>query len=305
MNSERAFLAPFEKTERAKTQIQDLKIAIKSFFESVSYQVVREVDPEAIEEIWGFQITTKIPGALSIMAGEILHNLRSALDQLAAELAVRIAKRTESKVEFPFGRDFNEFETALRKQKKLPLAALPLIRALKPYKGGDPLLWLLHSANRTDKHRMGLVPIQLRSSWKMSYLTLRYGQALVIGSRKGQHLCVENRLSNEDYGRLAVQDRAWGIYGTMKQDPRTGRPLGPTLGPAIISDAALPKTSEESMPFLTTTPGTKFETDFQPSFDVAFREIWGLEREPIVHVFGRLRDLVERILLTFEKRFFR
>ena len=234
------------------------------------------------------------------------HNLRSALDQALAEIVVRISNRSEAKVEFPFGLNFGEFQAALAKQKKLPPDAAALIERLQPYKGGDPLLWLLHSANRKDKHRMGLVPVNLRTEGKCSYLTLRYGQALVLGSRGGQNFICQRRITDAEYLLLALKNASWGAYGLMALDPITGLPVNPLLdqGTRIHFDNLGPGSAEESFEFFTATPGTKTKTDFEPSFDIAFRDVGGLERKPIVHVLSQLRDLVERILLTFERRFF-
>jgi hypothetical protein len=71
-----------------------------------------------------------------------------------------------------------------------------------------------------------------------------------------------------------------------------------------ISFPKLGASADDSMEFLTTTPGAKFKTDFKPSFDVAFKDVGAFEGEPIVHVLHQARDLVERILLTFRRRFF-
>jgi len=210
MNSVEPFIAPFAKTERAKTQISELDHAIKSFFESASYEIVSNCDSETDEEVWRFQLSRKLPNDLSVRAGEILHNLRSSLDQMLAEIVRRISQRSEARVEFPFGTDFGKFEVALRKQDKLPADAAKMIRELQPYEGGDSLLWLLHLTNRLDKHRMGLVPINLRTTGKVSYLSVWYGTALVIGSRSGQHLENKHRFSDADYVRLAGLGRAWG-----------------------------------------------------------------------------------------------
>jgi hypothetical protein len=303
-SSTRTFEAPFAKTERAKSQIQELDQTIKSFFKSTPYQIVSQVDPEVDEETWRFQLTSKLPHELALRTGEIFHNLRSALDQMLAETVVRVSKRSETGVEFPFGLTINDFETSLRKQKKLPPDGTTMVRELKPYKGGDPLLWLLHSANRRDKHRMGLVPVNLRTAGKVSYLSLRYGQALVIGSRGGQHLTCQRTITDADYVRLAVQDRCWGAYGTSVLDPVSGVPLVSHPCAHLSFDNLGPGTAEESYEFFTATPGTKFKTDFEPTFDVAFRDVWGLERKPIVPILAQLRDLIEHVLLTFRDRFF-
>jgi hypothetical protein len=303
MNPETSFIAPFAKTERAKTQIYDLNVAIEAFFAGAGYEIVSECYPEADEEVWSFKLKRKLPHDLSVRAGEILHNLRSALDQMLGEIVVRVSKRSESHVEFPFGLNFGEFETALGKQKKLPADAIQMIRNLQPYNGGDPLLWLLHSTNRRDKHRMGLVPVNLRTGGKTSYLSVWYGFALVLGSRTGQCLENKNRPSNADYVRLAGLGRPWGMYGVPIMDPITGLPRIYHPGRMMFENVG-PGSSEETFDFLTATPGTKFKTDFEPSFDIAFGNIGGLERKPIINVLSDLRDLVERILLTFQRRFF-
>jgi hypothetical protein len=56
--------------------------------------------------------------------------------------------------------------------------------------------------------------------------------------------------------------------------------------------------------FLAIVPGTKVDTDCKPTIDVAFTKTPGLEREPIGIALHQMRQLVEGILLTFEKRFF-
>jgi hypothetical protein len=299
----KTFIAPFAKVERAKAQINDLNTAIESFFETTPYEVISESYLERDEEARRFQLTRKLPHDINVRVGEILHNLRSSLDQMLAEIVQRTADRTETKVEFPFGRSVDEFETALRKQKKLPTDAAALIRALKPYRGGDPLLWLLHSANRKDKHRMGLVPVNLRTEGFCSYLSVWYGAALVVGSKSGQHLENTKRFTDADYVRLAVKGSPWGMYGLCRLDPKLGIPTAPDPGHRIKFEN-IGGTPEETMEFLTATLGTKFKTDFRPAFDVAFSDFGGLEREPVAHVLSNLRDLVERILLAFETRFF-
>jgi hypothetical protein len=304
MNSEPSFIAPFAKVERAKSQINDLDIAIKSFFATARHEIVSECYPEVGEEIWRFKLSDKLPNDLSVRTGEILHNLRSSLDQMLAEVVVRISERSESKVGFPFGIDFGKFETALEEQKKLPPDAVQMIRNLRPYKGGDPLLWLLHATNNRDKHRMGLVPVNLRTVGAVSYLSVWYGQVLVLGSRGGQNLAVEKRFSDVDYIRLAGLGRAWGMYGLSVLDPISGLPVVSDHGNRISFENLGPGTAEETFEFLTATPGTKFKTDFEPSFDVAFGNVGAFEREPIVHILSNLRDLIERILQTFERRFF-
>jgi hypothetical protein len=137
-----------------------------------------------------------------------------------------------------------------------------MIRALKPYGGGNELLWSIHDLNRDDKHP-GTSVVQPLNGLRMRGLKVHFGKALILGNRYGQHL---------------------------------------------ISQGYVPKTSPVAVrkegEFLTTTPFAQFEYDGEPTFQIAFSDIRGFEREPLVTVLHQMRDLVEGILLTFEKRFF-
>jgi hypothetical protein len=305
----KALVAPFAKTQWAKTRIQQFDSAVKAFFQNAPYEIVSEVNPKSDEEIWRFQLTEQIPPEFSIMVGEILHSLRSALDNMISEIAVTImGAAPNARTAFPFGiKNRNTFEAELTKQKKfLPADAISMIRRIKPYPRGNKHLMLLHLANIRDKHRMGLVPINLRTAGNVSYLSLWYGQALVLGSKSGQHLICERRITDADYIRCAVERKVWGCYSAnLPMDLITGLPLSPNFNGTHISFENFKNGSaKKSFEFFTATPGTKIKTDFEPAFDVAFDPIWGFERERTGHVLHQAVDLVDGILLTFEKRFF-
>jgi hypothetical protein len=281
MNSESPLLAPFAKIERAKTQIDRLNSAITSFFEGNPYVLRSNLDSSGIE-IWRFVPTKKPPAALSVEAGEILHNIRTPLDQMLAAIAL-LRHTSANKVAFPFGRTADDFKSALAKQKKLPPEAIELIENLKPYQdGGNTLLYAIHSLNQPDKHRPGLVPINLHTTANMTEIGVFSGMALTVGPRSGQHL---------------IRDSD----GNLSQADRVKRPeflLNPPRIVFHINDG-----NGDDMEVATTTPGTQFYTDFKPTVDIAFRKI-GIGRKPIVAVLNQMRDLVEGILLTFERRFF-
>ena len=62
--------------------------------------------------------------------------------------------------------------------------------------------------------------------------------------------------------------------------------------------------AEGEVEFVTCAPGTKFHTDMKPLCKIAFGEIEAIKAEPIVAVLHQMRDLGERILRAFERRFF-
>lgn len=87
-------------------------------------------------------------------AGDVIQNLRSALDHLAHHL-VAVAGNTPSRlVEFPIGKDAATYEAdKVRKVQGMRPEAVEAIDRLKPYKGGNELLWKIHALNNLDKHR--------------------------------------------------------------------------------------------------------------------------------------------------------
>jgi hypothetical protein len=266
-------LAAFAKVKRAETYIRDLHAKIDAFYKAHPYEVLSEINAEGTEEVYYFRVGTEFPEELCVDIGTILHTLRSPLDQAACAIAL-ITDSTPEGVMFPFSATPEKFEKALRKQKKLPTDAKDLIRATKPYKGGNALLWALHALNIGDKHHPPLVPAFLKGGMKfyglaawapdgMSEIDALGPVVLIIGNRNGQHL------------------HAKGYVPT----PRPPRP-------------------SNEYEFLTAVPGTRLHASVEPSFGVTFRDIEGFERQPVVAVLHQMRQLVEGILLTFEKRFF-
>ncbi|OGA54641.1 MAG: hypothetical protein A3F74_15310 [Betaproteobacteria bacterium RIFCSPLOWO2_12_FULL_62_58] len=150
---------PKLKVERAKRHIDELEREIEVYRQTKPYSITPNIDTAAPGEVINIDLPKVVPMNLSVIAGDVLHNLRSALDQLVCRLAERSGANSTNGVYFPFGRDSAEFEAAAKgKIKKLNAAAQTFIRELKPYKGGNDLLWSIHALNIMDKHRL-LVPV--------------------------------------------------------------------------------------------------------------------------------------------------
>jgi hypothetical protein len=195
---------------------------------------------------------------------------------------------SEDGIAFSRGRTQDELRSALSKQKKLGLPddAIALVLAAKPYReGGDKLLWALLELNRRDKHRLGLVPINMPAETRASYICFWRGLPLIISCRTGKHLVNERPISPND---LLETGKPLALY-----DARPGQ--------IIFGDASTP--GDESLEFMTTTPGAKFDANFKPSLNLAFSDV-GIDGQPVVAVLNDMRQLVDRILLTFERRFF-
>ncbi len=101
----------------------------------------------------------EIPFDALTAAGDVVHNLRGALDHLAYQLTIANRPRTTDEefrsIYFPISKDKATHEKTIKGYKKFFGAeAVKFIDALKPYKGGNEALSRLHKLNNLSKHRL-------------------------------------------------------------------------------------------------------------------------------------------------------
>jgi hypothetical protein len=146
------------KIARAKKHINDFRDAAVAFGKTDPYGIAIERDPKTRQRTYTITKVTPIPPEISLIAGDAIQNLRSALDYLACGL-VRANKATpSSQVCFPI----SESEPLTERQQTrfagqvegMRQDAIDAIKAIKPYKGGNNTLWMLHRLNIIDKHRL-------------------------------------------------------------------------------------------------------------------------------------------------------
>jgi hypothetical protein len=153
------------KIERAEEHIKNLKSEIDAFFLSdpKPYRIVRETQDEGRSHQWiGFE-DRALPPRISVITGEIIHQLRSSLDHLVVAM-VRQRGRTVNKDHgFPITETPEKFKSAVDggKIKCISLAAQRLIESKQPYntRDGAPssVLNALHRNDIEDKHCLLLV----------------------------------------------------------------------------------------------------------------------------------------------------
>jgi hypothetical protein len=138
------------KIERAKKHLLDLESELIRFNGKSAYVV-------------GGNLNASLPVNLPILswdsiaiAGDLVHNLRSALDHLANQLVwVGTGQEPTRQVCFPIAKDFATYEAEkAKKVNGMRELALKHIDNLKPYKGGNELLWRIHELENANKHRM-------------------------------------------------------------------------------------------------------------------------------------------------------
>jgi hypothetical protein len=145
------------KIERANANILDVKAEIERFFSRppAHYRVFREMNADGTRESLKIEIIREPSGQIATAIGDVVTNLRSALDYVACELAIQNSVNDLSGVEFPFAETPEKFMLPRTQQKiqKLSADAIDLIRSQQPYKGGNDLLWAMNAVRRPNIHR--------------------------------------------------------------------------------------------------------------------------------------------------------
>jgi hypothetical protein len=151
------------KIERAKEHIRDLDIAKKSFFETDPYKILSKFQPEFGDKgqtIHYVSVSNRIPIRIALIAGDAIHNLRTALDQLTVQLGLvsGLSEAECAHLYFPICESAEKYKTdSPRKVKGIRNVIVQAINDAEPYKGGTEhgdVLWSLHKLDITDKHRL-------------------------------------------------------------------------------------------------------------------------------------------------------
>jgi hypothetical protein len=105
-----------------------------------------------------------VPAIINAETGSVINSIRTSLDLLASTLAARNGHPGSRHVYFPVCKSLVDFQNGksggMAKIKLLSAADQATIASLKPYKGGDDLLYALHDLDIMRKHRrlVGVVP---------------------------------------------------------------------------------------------------------------------------------------------------
>lgn len=152
----------FEKLNRANQNILNLQSEIDTFIQTSKYPVIPQVDKEMALEAIAYHRQRVIPLRFSVLAGEIIHHLRSCLDHIAWHFSTPEYRRDKfRKIEFPIFKerpvksdDIARYEGKVKGITRSDIRAL--IDHLQPYKSTDPedyVLWVINDMDIIDKHR--------------------------------------------------------------------------------------------------------------------------------------------------------
>jgi hypothetical protein len=154
-----------EKLKRADQNIANLKTEIDAFIDSGKYPVLPHPDEQMWQEAVSYHRDKRIPVRFGVLAGEIVHHLRSTLDHIIWHFSdfpsEEAWRKAENVIEFPVFAEPLTKDDLKRYNRKIQgitnTQVLTWIREMQPYNAGanvadDPLL-IVHNMDRFDKHR--------------------------------------------------------------------------------------------------------------------------------------------------------
>lgn len=150
------------KIERANQHANALDATIQRWLEDRPYSLSLDVDAETGEQVCRIHVVRHPPLEWSVVIGEAIHGLRSALDHAVYALS-GLKGEPPSGTEFPIFKDEPMFRNTNRpgglwKIRGLGDAAREVVESVQPFhhSGGEPerhLVWVLHQLSNADKHR--------------------------------------------------------------------------------------------------------------------------------------------------------
>lgn len=147
---------PFQQSRtkigRARKLAEELSVEVAAYIARDPYCALVMRKKATNHHFIGFLNREFVPDTVTTIFGDILHNLRSALDLLANDL-VALSGSTPKRVYFPFAISESELPAQIGdKMKGATPEVIQMITALKPYRNGNEALRALHDLNVRDKH---------------------------------------------------------------------------------------------------------------------------------------------------------
>ena len=147
-----------ESVDWAEANFPPLQRALNIWLQNNVNVEFKDVNPDGPDCLIVAVEKEPFPLKFSVEFGVYLNAIWSSLDILATSLAQRHGVPRPDSASFPIakseavflaGKDFKGAELI----KGLPASERALIEGLKPYKGGNDLLWSLHNLDIVRKHR--------------------------------------------------------------------------------------------------------------------------------------------------------
>lgn len=253
------------KIKRAGDGLKALDSSIKAFFDSNPYTLETQADPNT-EILWRVVRINGSPDPMwSAMTGEIIHNLRCALDYLVFQLVILQtgAEPTGNKNQFPIFRKKQGFDSRGVPQmlNGVGADAVALIESLQPFATGEDIqspLWHLQEFSNWDKHRS----IHLTSAGMPNV-----NASMIVGSPGGGGVVVA--------APGPIEDNA-GIFG---------RTIQPGPEPLLERAAKVDVQGEATFHITFKRPAVDFNLKAQTILDIMGRRVFEIAKRVNAELF--------------------
>jgi hypothetical protein len=266
MTSEERLSKVQVKVEQARKNFHDLGGEVRSFLGSQPYQIGTRRDPATRRMVYYLVSVQPIPPVIAAITGDIIHNLRSALDHLAYQLVTMGTggKGPYRHVYFPISESAKKHKTeGLKKIQGMSLEAKKAIEALRPYQGGNDMLWHIHSLDNIDKHRL-LITVG------SAYRSFNIGSLLKRSLKQEGEVGFSN-LDNFPFSNLALKpaDRLFPLKA----------------GDELFMDL----------------PDAEVDENLKFQFEIAFGEPEVFDGKPLLETLEQMIKTVHDIILSFKE----
>ena len=212
------------KIDRASGQVSALNVDIDEFCLNIKRSIVLEIDRDVGEQTWFYRgATPEVPVEWSIRAGEILYNLRSALDHLVWQLVVANGQKPSRANQFPILDEEAQW-TKHSTQNKLkgvedeckkrirflqpfnPMLQLPINGQLRPCYA--PVFRTLRDLSNIDKHRhLNLILVGMDGI-----------EPIVFGDNHPPRRLTDQQLAGRMRSGRIEQDRGLLVFNDIEQE---------------------------------------------------------------------------------------
>jgi len=240
-NLDNRFLSILWKLDRADRLIGELRAGRSALARTVKFRGLRPGDPRSTSKrVWLEGYRVPAPYRFYGVTADLIHNLRSALDQLAWQLS-GCPSPSRARPSFPVRLIPPGPGKQLPELRLMTARAVELVDSLQPYNnlGSDDPLWVLNDLWNQDKHRhMPLVSIAVWTHIaeigpRATSLIPKHGDLVNVAFARGISDGIRIRKANRRHLTLAF---------AVTHDARSGRNLlqGASEMLSYVRDRVLP-----------------------------------------------------------------
>lgn len=190
------FETALAKLRRAEEHLEGVRKEILAWHDATPYSVQATVSPDGTRHSMVVHFAVDLPAVrISILTGDCIHALRSALDHLVYGVAVHQTGAdpppNERQIQFPIADDEARFTSAAKTRLKgLSPELVKAIEAVQPYNrphaAVPPLLALLRDFDDADKHRLLNVVVSAQAEAKLlSSIRVPAGETTRVSFNEG------------------------------------------------------------------------------------------------------------------------